>query len=222
MLVSAASEDLPQINRHFRAMVVWMHEDPLVVGKTYVAKHTTRTVRATVRAIRHRVDVGTLDQVQASRLEMNEIAEVEFETSLPLFFDSYAENRGTGALILIDGVTNATVGACMIIAAMDTSSDTAARTVLVWVPEQKAVAEQVLEALQLRGERAVLVDDALIPDAALTAAVRALQLAGVVAVTARTLNVDTLAQIEDFAEDGVLLGEGRDADEILRLAGASE
>jgi bifunctional enzyme CysN/CysC/sulfate adenylyltransferase subunit 1 len=222
MLVSAASEDLPQVNRHFRAMVVWMHEDPLVVGKTYVAKHTTRTVRATVRAIRHRVDVGTLDQVSASRLEMNEIAEVEFETSLPLFFDSYAENRGTGALILIDGVTNATVGACMIIAAMETSADTATRTVLVWVPEQKAVAEQVLEALQLRGERAVLVDDALIPDAALTAAVRALHLAGVVAVTARTLNVDTLAQIEDFAEDGVLLGEGRDADEILRLAGASE
>ena len=73
---------------------------------------------------------------------MNEIAEVEFETNLPLFFDSYAENRGTGALILIDGVTNATVGAGMIVAAMETSSETAARTVLVWVPEQKTVAEQ--------------------------------------------------------------------------------
>jgi bifunctional enzyme CysN/CysC/sulfate adenylyltransferase subunit 1 len=224
MLVAASEsgEAMPEISRHFRAMVVWMHEDPLVVGRTYVAKHTTRTVRATVRAIRHRVDVGTLKEVSADRLEMNEIAEVEFETSLPLFFDAYAENRSTGALILIDGVTNATVGAGMIVAAMETSSETAARTVLVWVPEQKAVAERVVEALQLRGERAVLVDDALIPDAALTGAVRALQLAGVVAVTARPLDVNALARIEGFAEDGVLLGEGRDADEILRLAGVSE
>lgn len=224
MLVAASEsgEAMPEISRHFRAMVVWMHEDPLVVGRTYVAKHTTRTVRATVRAIRHRVDVGTLKEVAADRLEMNEIAEVEFETSLPLFFDAYAENRSTGALILIDGVTNATVGAGMIVAAMETSSETAARTVLVWVPEQKTVAERVVEALQLRGERAVLVDDVLIPDAALAGAVRALQLAGVVAVTARSLDVDALARIEGFAEDGVLLGEGRDADEILRLAGVSE
>jgi bifunctional enzyme CysN/CysC/sulfate adenylyltransferase subunit 1 len=224
MLVSAseAEDALPQVSRHFRAMVVWMHEDPLVVGRTYVAKHTTRTVRATVRAIRHRIDVGTLEQVTASQLEMNEIAEVEFETSLPLFFDSYAENRGTGALILIDGVTNATVGAGMIVSAMETSAETAARTVLVWVPEQKALAARVVEALQLRGERAVLVDDALIPDAALAGAVRALQLAGVIAVTARSLDVDALARIEGFAKDGVLLGEGRDAEEILRLAGVSE
>jgi sulfate adenylyltransferase large subunit len=224
MLVSASGgEDaLPEISRHFRAMVVWMHEDPLVVGRTYVAKHTTRTVRATVRAIRHRVDVGSLENVPANRLEMNEIAEVEFETSLPLFFDAYTENRGTGALILIDGVTNATVGAGMIVGAMETSSKAAARTVLVWVPEQKAVAERVVEALQLRGERAVLVDDGLIPETALAGAVRALQLAGVVAVTARSLDVDSLARIEGFAEDGVLLGEGRDADEILRLAGVSE
>jgi bifunctional enzyme CysN/CysC/sulfate adenylyltransferase subunit 1 len=219
---SESGEVMPEISRHFRAMVVWMHEEPLVVGRTYVAKHTTRTVRATVRAIRHRVDVGTLKEVAADRLEMNEIAEVEFETSLPLFFDAYAENRSTGALILIDGVTNATVGAGMIVAAMETSSETAARTVLVWVPEQKSVAGRVVEALQLRGERAVLVDDALIPDAALAGAVRALQLAGVVAVTARSLDVDALARIEGFAEDGVLLGEGRDADEILRLAGVSE
>ena len=220
--VSGADNALPEVSRHFRAMVVWMHEDPLVVGRTYVAKHTTRTVRATVRAIRHRVDVGSLENVPANRLEMNEIAEVEFETSLPLFFDSYTENRSTGALILIDGVTNATVGAGMIVAAMETSSEAAARTVLVWVPEQKAVAERVVETLHLRGERAVLVDDALITDAALAGAVRALQLAGVVAVTARSLDVDALAGIEGFAEDGVLLGEGRDADEILRLAGVSE
>ena len=98
MLVAApeAGDALPEVSRRFRAMVVWMHEEPLVVGRTYIAKHTTRTVRATVRAIRYRVDVDSLDQVAAERLAMNEIAEVEFETNLPLFFDAYAENRSTG------------------------------------------------------------------------------------------------------------------------------
>ena len=220
MLVSKRAQ--PEISRHFRAMVVWMHEEPLVVGRTYVAKHTTRSVRATVRAIRHRVDVNSMEHVAATRLEMNEIAEVEFETSLPLFFDPYTENRSTGALILIDGITNATVGAAMILAATDTKSETAARTVLVWVPEQQAIADRLVEALALRGEQALCIDDALIPDAALAGVVRALQLAGVVAVTARPLDVDELSKIESFAEDGVVLGEGREEDEILRLAGVAE
>lgn len=220
MLVSKRAQ--PEISRHFRAMVVWMHEDPLVAGRTYVAKHTTRSVRATVRAIRHKVDVNSMEHVAATRLEMNEIAEVEFESSLPLFFDPYTENRSTGALILIDGITNATVGAAMILSATDTKLKTAARTVLVWIPEQKSIADRVTEALELRGERAVRIDDALIPDAALAGVVRALQLAGVVAVSARPLDVDALAQIERFADDGVVLGEGRDEDEILRLAGVAE
>jgi len=60
-------------------MVVWMHEDPLVVGRTYIAKHTTRTVRATARAIRYRVDVNNLNQLASDTVAMNEIAEVEFE-----------------------------------------------------------------------------------------------------------------------------------------------
>jgi sulfate adenylyltransferase large subunit len=223
MLVAASAVDaLPEVSRHFRAMVVWMHEDPLVVGRTYVAKHTTRTVRATVRSIRYRMDVNSLAQVDADKLAMNEIAEVEFETSLPLFFDAYAVNRSTGALILIDGVTNATVGAGMIVAAMETSQETAGRTVLVWVPGRKALAHRVIETLGSRGERAVLVDDALIPDAALAGAVRALQMAGVVAVTARALDVEILAAVEGFAEDGVLLGEGLDEAAVLRLAGVRE
>ena len=116
MLVAAesAGEALPDMSNRFRAMVVWMHEDPLVVGRTYIAKHTTRTVRATVRAIRYRVDVNNLDQLASDTMAMNEIAEVEFETNLPLFFDSYRECRWTGSLILIDALTNATVGAAMI------------------------------------------------------------------------------------------------------------
>lgn len=224
MLVAASGGDgaMPEASRHLRAMVVWMHEEPLVVGRTYIAKHTTRTVRATVRSIRYRVDVNSLAQVDAVQLAMNEIAEVEFETSLPLFFDAYAENRSTGALILIDGVTNATVGAAMIVAAVEASDETAVRVVLVSVPGRVALAERVVEELHGRGQRAVLVDDALIPDAALVGVVRALQLAGVVAVSARELDAEILAKIESFAEGGLVIGEEMDESEVLRMAGVSE
>ena len=199
-----------------------MHEDPLVVGRTYIAKHTTRTVRATVRAIRYRVDVGSLDEVAAERLAMNEIAEVEFETNLPLFFDAYAENRSMGALILIDGLTNATVGAAMILGAAEATDEDAERALLVLVPGRTALAERVRDALGAQGERAVVIDDALISDDALVGVVRALQLAGVVAVSARVLDESVLAQLESFAKKGLVVGDGLDEDEILRLAGVTE
>ena len=224
MLVAAASSDdvPPEVSRHFRAMVVWMHEDPLVVGKTYIAKHTTRTVRATVRAIRYRVDVNTLEHGDANRLAMNEIAEVEFETNLPLFFDTYAENRNMGALILIDGLTNATVGAAMISGAVQVAPEDEARPVLVLLPGRVALVDRVREVLAERGERAVVIDDALIPDHALAAVVRALQLAGVIAVSARDVDAEILGQIDAFANGGLLTGEGLDDNAVLRLTGVSE
>jgi sulfate adenylyltransferase subunit 1 (EFTu-like GTPase family) len=220
MLVAASEGDgaLPEVSRRFRSMIVWMHEEPLAVGRTYVAKHTTRTVRATVRAIRYRVDVNSLAHGAADRLEMNEIAEVEFEANLPLFFDAYRENRWTGSLILIDGVTNATVGAGMIVAAVESSDGEELRPVLILVPGQPELAERVREAFVARGERAVVVDDALIPADSLVGVVRALQLAGVAAVSARVLDAAILAEIEGFAEGGVVTDEG----EILRLAGVRE
>jgi len=75
----------------FRAMVVWMHEDPLVVGRTYIAKHTTRTVRATARAIRYRVDVNNLDHLASDTVAMNGSRRWSSRPNLPLFFDSYRE-----------------------------------------------------------------------------------------------------------------------------------
>src|SRR6185437_12108093 len=123
-------------------MVVWMHEQPMQVGRTYLAKHTTRSVRATVRAIRYRVDVNTLDHIPAPSLAMNEIAEVEFETSLPLFFDPYQACRVTGSLILIDRLTNATVGSAMITGAVEGSGATghAGLPSLILVPARAELA----------------------------------------------------------------------------------
>ena len=112
MLVSP--ENGPRVSRRFRAMVVWLHATPLEVGRTYLVKHTTRQTRIRALQIRHRVNVNTLEQEQASELNMNEIASVEFEAHVPLFFDPYASNRATGSFILIDAISNATVGAGMI------------------------------------------------------------------------------------------------------------
>jgi hypothetical protein len=216
MLVSALeTADLPEVSRRFRAMVVWMHEEPLVVGRTYLAKHTTRTVRATVRAIRYKVDVNSLEHGAANRLEMNEIAEVEFETNIPLFFDAYSENRWTGSLILIDGLTNATVGAGMIVAGVESSIEEERQMVLVLVPGQVELAERVREGLLARGVRAVVVDDGLIPEDSLVGVVRALQLAGVMAISTREIGEEYLLRIQEFAAGGVV----SDQDEVLRLAG---
>jgi bifunctional enzyme CysN/CysC/sulfate adenylyltransferase subunit 1 len=227
MLVAASAETaLPEVSRRLNAMVVWMHEEPLVVGRTYLAKHTTRTVRATVKAIRYRVDVGSLDHAPAEQLSMNDIAEVELETNLPLFFDAYAESRMTGSLILIDGVTNATVGAAMIVSAAEAQDDAQERATLILVPGRPELAERVRQTLELHLQRVVIVDDELIPDEALVAAVRALWLAGVTAVTARSLTVERLAEIvrvvESFGEGRVVVGEGFDDGEILRLWGVKE
>ena len=224
MLVAAeaAGEALPEVSNRFRAMVVWMHEDPLVVGRTYIAKHTTRTVRATVRAINYRVDVNNLDKSDSDTIAMNEIAEVEFETNLPLFFDSYLACRWTGALILIDALTNATVGAAMIVGPAaehaEAAQAVASRTLLIVLSGRSELAAQIRDALIARGKAAVVIDinDSHIPDSAIPAVVRALGLAGVIALTSRALSDATIAEIEAFAPGAVHREDGLDEGAILK------
>jgi len=112
MLVSP--DGLPTVARKFYARLVWLHGTALELGKTYLVKHTVRQTKIRALRIRHRVNINTLASEPATRLEMNEIGSVEFETHVPLFFDPYASNRTTGSFILIDAATNATVGAGMI------------------------------------------------------------------------------------------------------------
>jgi sulfate adenylyltransferase large subunit len=112
MLVSPGH--LPRVSRKFHAMVVWLNGAALELGRTYLVKHTARQTKIRALHIRHRVNVNTLAEEPATRLEMNEIGSVEFETHVPLFFDPYSSNRTTGSFILIDAATNATVGAGMI------------------------------------------------------------------------------------------------------------
>ncbi len=114
MLVSPSPQSSPHVSRHFQAMVVWLHPQPLEIGKNYLLKHTVRTTRAQAIAIQHRVNVNTFAHEPARTLEMNDIASVEFESTSPLFFDAYERNRTTGSFILIDPLSNATVGAAML------------------------------------------------------------------------------------------------------------
>jgi sulfate adenylyltransferase subunit 1 (EFTu-like GTPase family) len=215
---SATGADEPAVTTRFSAMVVWMHEDPLAAGKTYIAKHTTRTVRATVKALTSRVDISSLelDHVPAETLNTNEVGEVEFETNLPLFFDAYAQCRATGSLILIDAMTNATVGAVMILGpvaeaalAVDSSgSEASSRPVLCLLPGRPQDAERLLATFLAGGERAILIDHPDIPDESVPAVVRALQLAGVIAVTSRLLDPEIEAATVTVAGSSVLrLGE---------------
>jgi sulfate adenylyltransferase large subunit len=114
----ADPEQAPVVARELDATVCWMAERPLEPGTRLVVKHTTRTVRAIADELVSVVDIHTLeDQPGPERLELNDIASVRLRLAEPLAVDRYAENRATGAFILIDEATNDTVGAGMIVQA---------------------------------------------------------------------------------------------------------
>jgi bifunctional enzyme CysN/CysC/sulfate adenylyltransferase subunit 1 len=112
MLVSP--KDPPIVSRNFETMIVWFDAQPMAVGRNYLVKHNVRMTRAKPTRIRFRVNMQTLDQEPARELKMNDVACVEFEAASPLYFDPYERNRITGSFILIDPLSNATVGAAMI------------------------------------------------------------------------------------------------------------
>jgi sulfate adenylyltransferase large subunit len=111
------SDDQPVAARELDAMVCWMSEQPLSPRGRYVIKQTTRTAKAIVEEIEHRVDVNTLGHQPAAQLGLNEIGRVQLRCSSPLVVDPYSRNRTTGSFILIDEATNDTVGAGMVLSA---------------------------------------------------------------------------------------------------------
>ncbi len=104
----------PQVASNFLADLVWMAEEPMVPGRQYILKQGTRQVLGQVATLRERIDINTLARQHAPTLALNEIGCCEFSLSEPLVFDAYQHNKDTGAFILIDRISNATVGAGMI------------------------------------------------------------------------------------------------------------
>ena len=112
--VIATSETPPEISDQFDTTIIWLSEEPMLPGRSYIMKTSSRLVSATVNAPKHKTDVNTLQKLPAKTLQLNEIGNCTLAVDRPIAFDSYAENRQTGSFILIDRMTNNTVGMGMI------------------------------------------------------------------------------------------------------------
>ena len=107
-------EARPEVSDQFQAHLIWMSEDELIPGRPYLIKVGSRTVSASITDIRHKVDVNSFQQLAAKTLKLNEVAVVNLATQDAVAFDPYADNHETGAFIVIDRVSNLTLGAGMI------------------------------------------------------------------------------------------------------------
>jgi sulfate adenylyltransferase subunit 1 len=143
----AAIDAPPATANHFEASLVWMHADALEPGRRYLLKHTTQTVPARVRSIRHKVNIETLDPQAAATLDLNAIGLVEVETDRPVLADLYNESRATGSFILIDPANHATVGAGMIRHILNTTVANAGqpRIVIVGAPVIAELEQSILD-----------------------------------------------------------------------------
>ena len=112
-LIVAADAPSP-VAGQFEATVVWMDDEPLPPGRAYLLKIGARTVGASVTEIKHRVNVNTLEHTAAKRLELNEIGVCNLSLDQAVPFEAYADNRELGGFILIDRISNRTVGAGML------------------------------------------------------------------------------------------------------------
>jgi len=119
----ASPTDRPQVADEFSANIVWFDENALKPGNSYLLRTETEQVSATIKDLTHRLNITSLAEEPAQLLEMNEIGVCNLSTQMPIAFDPFSENRVTGAFILIDRRTNATVGAGMIVGALRRSDN---------------------------------------------------------------------------------------------------
>jgi sulfate adenylyltransferase subunit 1 len=207
MLVSPVKQ--PTASAVFAATVVWMSEKPLVVGQNYLAKHTTRSVKARVTNVRHRVNVNMLGHESVGEVDMNSIAVVEIEASQSLLFDLYEESRSTGSFILIDPISNATVAAGMILEVGSKSAGSALGSDSQEADSRRPVTSA--EKFERHGHRPATV---LIPGAEIEAVERALFAAGFETIVLRG---DSLGRESYFKVFDILHAAG-----FVILAGAEE
>ena len=113
-LIVGKQKTEPMVSDKFRATIVWMTEKPMTPGKQYAIKLASRKVYGSISMIHHRIDVNTLEHHDANELKLNEIASCTVSTTAPVVFDPYKNSKGTGSFIIIDRLTNGTVGAGMI------------------------------------------------------------------------------------------------------------
>lgn len=114
--VLVTDANAPTVSQDLEVLVCWLNEKPLRLNGKYVLRHTTSEMKCMVKELKYKVNIETLENNYDDKsFGLNEIGRVVIRTTKPVIFDSYAENRVTGSLILIDEGTNETVGAGMII-----------------------------------------------------------------------------------------------------------
>jgi bifunctional enzyme CysN/CysC len=112
--VISSAEAPAEVADQFEATVVWMADEPMLPGRPYLMKLGTRTVSATITEPKYKINVNTLEHLAAKKLDLNEIGICNLALDQPIAFDAYTANRDTGGFILIDRMTNNTVGAGML------------------------------------------------------------------------------------------------------------
>lgn len=112
--ILASTDSPPSVADQFEATLVWMTEEPMLPGRPYLMKIGARTVTANVSTLKYKVNVNTLEHVAVTKLELNEIGVCNLSTDRLIAFDPYIEDRDTGGFIMIDRLTNNTVGAGML------------------------------------------------------------------------------------------------------------
>jgi len=123
--------NMPHIGNEFEAMVVWMHEDAARPGQSYLVKHSCSMIPGVLSDIRYKIDVNTMKSVKGEdeesaaidALDLNEIGRCHITLHRPIAFDPYDRNRATGSFIIVDRVSNVTVGAGMIVDRIVSKSD---------------------------------------------------------------------------------------------------
>ena len=109
-----AADAPPAVADQLQATLIWMHEEPMLPGRSYLCKLGARTVTASITALKHKINVNTLEHLAAATLGLNEIGVCNLGLDRAVAFDPYLENRDTGGFVLIDRMTNNTVGAGLI------------------------------------------------------------------------------------------------------------
>jgi bifunctional enzyme CysN/CysC len=119
----AASDGPPDVADQFETTIVWMHQQPMLPGRSYVMKIGTQTAAATVAQLRYTVNINTLEQIPATSLALNDIGVGTIELNQAVVFEPYADNRDLGGFIFIDRVSNATVAAGLLHSALRRSQN---------------------------------------------------------------------------------------------------
>ncbi|UGV40310.1 sulfate adenylyltransferase subunit CysN [Methanococcoides orientis] len=161
--VIARAHNLPAIVGSMEANLVWMDAEPMEIGKDYLIKHTTNTIKGQFTEVVYMFDPEDIHRKPADFLKLNDIGKVSIELKTPIFADIYSENKSTGSFIIIDPHTNQTAAAGMISKYKQVSPDKACESVKARVirypGDKKAEAQANYDRLSMQGTHCIYVDD---------------------------------------------------------------